>query len=108
MSRKTTDLTGLQTRKQLLVVESELNRVQLVAEWREMKVGIEHLAGQVMAVGSMAESAAKIGTSFAGFFRGFSTQKKNDDGKKPSWISTVFSGARAGISLWSALRSHLR
>jgi len=101
-------MTPLQTRKQLLVLESELNRAQFVAEWQEVKAGVEHLAGQVSAVGSLAESAARIGTSFAGFFRGFSHPQKNEDGKKSSWISTVFNGARAGISLWSTLRSHLR
>ena len=108
MSRKTTELTALQTRKQLLLVESELNRVQMVAEWEKVKVGLEQATRQITAVGSLLESAAKIGTSFTGFFQGFSDPDKNSDGEKTSWISRVFTGARAGASLWAALRSHLR
>lgn len=105
MSGKTTELNR-QSRKQLLVVESELNRTQLAADWNAVKTGLEEVAQQVIGVASLAESAAKIGTSFAGFFRGFSGDKDKAEGKKRSWISTMFHGARAGFSLWSSVRSH--
>lgn len=109
MSQKSTRLTGLQARKNLLIVESELNRVQLAAAWRELKIGLEQVTGRIATVSSAAEAAAKIGASVIGFFRGFSTRenKERTNGKK-SWLSTVFNGTRAGVSLWSAIRSHLR
>ena len=106
MHPKTTDLTGLQARKQLLIVESELNRAQLVAEWREVKTGMVRLADQISTVGSMAESIAKISASISTLFRGFS--RNNGDGQESSWISTLFKGARAGASWWSSFRSHSR
>lgn len=108
MSRKTTELTTLQTRKQLLLIESELNRVQLAADWQQVKAGLEQTARQINAVTSMIESAARIGTSFTGFFQGASSSDKNDKGKKTSWISRIFNGARAGFSLWSTLKSQRR
>jgi len=108
MSRKTTELTALTARKQLLIVESELNRSQLVAEWAEVRKGLESLAGRVATVGRFAESTAKVGTSFSSLFREFPWTNKNGDDRKSSWVSRFFSGARAGIYLWSALRSHRR
>jgi hypothetical protein len=105
MSRKTTELTALQTRKQLLLVESELNRLQLTAEWQTLKAGLDQKARQVAAVSSMIESAAKIGTSFTGFFDDLGGDDKKSGDKKSSWISRMVGGVRSGFSLWSALRS---
>lgn len=103
MSGKTTGLSALEMRKQLLLVESELNRAHLVNELREVKIGVHHLAGQASALASLISDAQQLGTSFAGVFRGFAGQNKNDDGKKTTWLSKFFNGARAGISLWTML-----
>ena len=108
MSRKTTELISLQARKQLLIVESELNRAQVLAEWTELRKGLEPLVDRVATVGSFVESAARIGTSFSSLFQEFPRANKNGDGRKPSWVSRIVSGARVGIYLWSALRSHRR
>jgi hypothetical protein len=103
MSGKTTGLTALESRKQLLLLESELNRAHLVTEWQDVQDGVCYYLDQARAVGSIASSAARITSSVAGLFS--SDSAKTDERKKPSFVSTLFQGARAGFSLWSKLRA---
>jgi hypothetical protein len=106
MSGKTTGLTALETRKQLLLVESELNRAQLINEVRDLKNEFHRLKHQVEAVGSIAASAAKLAATFSSIGSAFSHNDKSE--KKSSWVSTLLSGARTGASLWLTLKSYLR
>jgi hypothetical protein len=107
MPGKNFRLTPLESRKQLLLVESELNRVQLLNELRDLKNEIHRLENQVCAVGSLASSAAKLATIFSAIRSAF-THRADVKNGKPSWISTLLNGARAGASIWGALRSHLK
>jgi len=50
----TKGLSPLEARKQLLVVESELNRAQLINELRGLKDELYQLKNQVEAIGSIA------------------------------------------------------
>ena len=102
MSGKITQLTPLQTRKQLLVIESELNRVQLIQEISHFKGEIHHLQQVVDEIGSLAASVSKLGTLFTAVCQTFT---KSSDGESSSWISKLMKGAKAGAALWSALRS---
>lgn len=108
MSRKTTSLSELKTRRQLLIVESELNRAQMGTEWLAFREGVHHWSRQVRAVGSMATSAVSIGSNVGGFFRGLFHHEPRPAAHKPSVISTVFKGARAGFSIWNSIRQHLK
>jgi hypothetical protein len=103
MSGKTTGLSALESRKQLLLLESELNRAHLVNEWRDVQNGVCYYLDQMRAVGSIASSAARITSSVAGLFSG--GPSKPAEAEKPSMVSTLFKGARAGFSLWSKLRA---
>lgn len=108
MSGKTTGLTALEMRKQLLVVESELNRAYLVNELQAMKAGVRHVTGQVTdqlnMLGSLANSITKFGSMFTGFFDGlFGHGEQDEDDKKSSWLSTLFNGARTGFSVLAKL-----
>jgi hypothetical protein len=107
MPGKSFQLTSLETRKQLLLVESELNRAQLLNELRNFQNEIHHLKAQVQAVGSLASSAAKLATTFSAIGNAF-THRDPDEKKKSSWISTLLNGARTGASIWGAVRSHLK
>jgi hypothetical protein len=107
MSGKNLHLTPLEARKQLLLVESELNRAQLLNELRELRNEIHHLKDQVHAIGSLASSATKLATTFSAIGNAF-THKNPEEKKKTSWISTILNGARTGASIWGALRSHLK
>ncbi len=102
MPGKTSQLTSLETKKQLLLVESELNRAQMLNELRDFQGEIQHLKHQVWEIGSVAASAAKLAASFSAIRQAFS--HRNED-EKPSWISMLLNGAKAGTSLWRLFRS---
>lgn len=104
MPGKNFNLTPLESRKQLLLVESELNRAQLLNELRDFKNEIHHLQDQVQAIGSLASSAAKLAATFSAIGNAFTHRDANGKGKS-SWISTLLNGARTGASIWGALRS---
>jgi hypothetical protein len=107
MPGKNFHLTPLESRKQLLLVESELNRAQLVNELRDLKSEIHYLKNQVQAVGSLVSSAAKLATTFSAIGSAFTHRAAGKNGKS-SWISTLLNGARTGASIWGALQSHLK
>jgi hypothetical protein len=104
MPGKKSQLTPLETRKQLLLVESELNRAQLLNELRDFKNEIDHLKYQVREMGSIAASAAKLAATFSAIGQAFSHRNEGEK-EKPSWISTLLNGAKAGTSLWHLFRS---
>lgn len=104
MPGKNFHLTPLESRRQLLLVESELNRAQLLDELRDLKNEIHHLQGQVQAIGSVASSAAKLATTFSAIRSAFKHRDSSE--KKSSWISTLLKRARTGVLIWGALRSH--
>ena len=106
MSGKTTGLTALETRKQLLLVESELNRAQLINEVRDLKNEFHHLKRQAQAIGSIAASAVKLAGTFSSIGNIFSHPDK-DEGK-PSWASRLLKGIKTGATLWSALRKNMQ
>jgi hypothetical protein len=107
MPGKNFRLTSLESRKQLLLVESELNRAQLINELRDFKSEIHALKDQVHAISSLASSAAKLTSTFSAIGYAFTHRKTGEKGKS-SWISTLFAGARTGVSIWGALRSKLK
>jgi hypothetical protein len=107
MPGKNFHLTPLESRKQLLLVESELNRAQLLNELRDFKNEIRALKNQMQAIGSFAASAAKLATTFSAIGTAFTHRDGGDNGKS-SWISKLLNGARTGAELWTTLRSHLK
>ena len=107
MPGKITQLTPLETRKQLLLMESELNRMQLLKEVGEFKNEIRALKQRAGEISSVVSSAAKLAATVSAVGRVFS--HRNDDGNDSgSWISTLLNGAKAGASLWLLLRSWQR
>jgi hypothetical protein len=107
MAGKKSRLTTLETRKQLLLVESELNRAQLLNELSDFKNELHLLKNQVEAIGSLAASAAKLATTFSTIGTAFTHRAAGENGKT-SWISTLLNGARTGAVIWATLRSHLK
>jgi hypothetical protein len=105
MLEKTT--VTLKARKQLLLVESELNRVQLLNELRDFKNDLQHWEQQAREIGSMVASAAKLAETFSAIGQAFSHNEEGEK-EKPPWISKLFTGAKAGMSLWRLFRSDKR
>jgi HPt (histidine-containing phosphotransfer) domain-containing protein len=94
-------MNSLDSRKQLLVAESELNRAQLVQEWRTM-------ASEVHALTEQARSISSIASAVATLVAGLSSlrHKKSElAAEKPSWWKTLLKGAGLASSFWQAFRS---
>lgn len=109
MRGSTPRLTPLTARKELLVLESEINRVELGREWfvlrEEARELTANLTGDTNALGSLASAGAAFFTTTSALKRLFF---RNADAPKTSWTQTLINGARAGISVWLALRPRVR
>jgi len=104
MSGKNRHLTPLESRKQLLIAESELNREQLIEEWQAMSLGARALGARVKSVSSLASAAALLAVGVSSFRRG----RASRNGAKSSWLQTALKGAKIAGSIWLALRSRPR
>ena len=105
MPGKNFQLTPLESRKQLLLVESELNRAQLLNELRDLQCELHQLRAQAQAIASAAASAAKVASTVSAI-GSVLTQRREAEKGKSSWISRLLSGARTGASLWAAWQAH--
>jgi hypothetical protein len=105
MSAKKNHLTPLEVRKQMLLAESELNRVQFIHEWSDLKSELHRLTGPLRTVGAVASSVARVGATFS-LLRRFWT--RGEPKEKKSWVSMLLDGAKTGASLWLMLRSRKR
>ena len=95
-------MNPLESRKQLLIAESELNRVQLAQEWGAMTAGVRTLADRVKTCGSIASSAALLVAGLTAFRHG---KKCVDADVKPSWLQTILKGAGLISTFWLAFRA---
>ena len=94
-------MNTIESRKKLLVAESEINRAQLVQEWQAMSHEARALARQARIIRSLAAGAASLVVGLASFRR-----KKPATGmEKPSWLQKILNGAGLISNLWLAFRS---
>ena len=101
MPGKTSQLNPLESRKQLLVAESELNRAGLSEECQAMARSVRDLAHQVKTIAAWASSAALV-------VAGLSTLRRDSPRSgtvKSSWFQKILKGARMASTLWLALRA---
>jgi len=98
MFGKNPRLNPLESRKQLLIAESELNRAQMVGDMAALTVGVRTLTDRARYFGSIASSAAVLVAGLAAFRRG----KPADGGAKFSWVRTILKGAGLISTLWLA------
>lgn len=109
MRARTVRMTPLMARKELLVVESEINRVELGRECSVLRAEstefFSGLTGDANALGSLASAGAALFTTGSALRRVFFN---GDGAHKTSWVQTLINGARAGISVWLALRPRVR
>jgi negative regulator of sigma E activity len=95
-------MNSLESRKQLLIAESELNRAQLVHELETIKCKVRSLANQAQTIGSLASAAATLIAGIASFRR---KKEPAPAAEKPSWLQTIVKGAGLVSTVWSAFRS---
>ena len=101
MFRSHLRVNPLESRKRLLVAESELNRAQLGQEWEAIADGVRLLCDRAKSYGAIASAAALLLTGLAAFRRG----KTVNAPAKLSWLQTILKGANAVSTLWLAFRS---
>ncbi len=89
MFGKTHHLNPLQTRKQLLLIESELNRAQLVHECEAMADAIHSLARRTKIISSLGVSVA----SLVAFLASSLCKKPDFTPKQVSWWQIILQGA---------------
>ncbi len=94
-------MNPLASRKQLLVAESELNRAQLVHEWRIVKGEVHALAEQARTVRSIASAVATLVAGLSNCRR----QAASPAAEKPSWLQTLLKGAGVVGTFWQTFRA---
>jgi MFS-type transporter involved in bile tolerance (Atg22 family) len=97
-------MNPLESRKQLLIVESELNRVQLAGDMAALRADARALSDRAKSFSSIASSVAVLVAALAAFQRG----KSADAGGKRSWLQIILKGAGLISTLWLAFRSQGR
>lgn len=101
MPGKVPRLNPLQLRKELLVAESDLNRVQLIGEWQAMTDGVRTVTTRVKSVGSIASAAALFISGVSAFRR----NRAASNGKNASWLQKAVQATKVVSSIWLAFRS---
>ena len=104
MFGKNPRLNLLESRKQLLIAESELNRTQMAGDVAALMAGVRALTDRAKSFGSIATSAAGLVAGLAAFRRG----KPAGADAKPSWLQTLLKGAGLISTFWLAYRSPRR
>ena len=101
MFGKTSHLSPLESRKQLLIAESELNRAQLSEEWDAMTHGIHDLARRAKTIAAWASSAALLVAAVTVLRHGPPALGT----AKSSWFQKILHGARLASTIWFAFRA---
>lgn len=94
-------MNPLESRKQLLIAESELNRAQLVGDWEALAAGVRRVSNRARSFGSIASATAVLVAGVAAIRRG----KAAKAGGKLSRWRTILKGASLASTLWQAFRA---
>jgi hypothetical protein len=97
-------VTPLEFRKQLLISESEINRVHLAGDVAALAADVRVLTERARCYGSIASSATALVAGLAGF----PCRKPATGGAKPSWPQFIFKVAGLASSVCQAFRPHGR
>ena len=96
-----THLSPLESRKQLLIAESELNRAQLSREWQGMAQGVHDLAHRGKTIAGWASSAALLVAGVTALRH----RPPAPAAAKTSWFRKILNGARLASAIWFAFRA---
>ena len=94
-------LTALQTRKQLLLAESELNRAQFKEDWQTARQDLSVLAGQARTISSFVAIGAVLLGGLAVWRR---INSAPPAAKRVSWLDRLHKGASLVSTIWAAIR----
>jgi len=99
-------MTPFESRKELLIAESELNRVQLDGDMAVLTAAVRTITDRAKSFGSIASSAAVLVVGLTAFRR--ARARAASAGASPSWLQTIFKGAGLLSTFWLAYRSRGR
>lgn len=94
-------MNPLELRKQILIAESELNRAQLIQEWRTMAGEVHALAAEARTIRSFASATTTLVAGVASFWH----KKSSPADEKPSLLKTMLKGVAQINTLWAAFRT---
>jgi hypothetical protein len=94
-------MKALESRKQLLIAESELNRAHLIHELQTMAGEVHALARQAGTISSMASAVASLLAGLSSFHK----KRSEPAAEKSSWWQTILKGAGLVSSFWSEFRA---
>jgi hypothetical protein len=94
-------MKSLESRKQLLTAESDLNRAQLVQEWHAMAAEARSLVHQARTISSFASATATLVAGLASCRR----KVPPPAAAKPSWGQTIVKVAGLVSTFWSEFRA---
>lgn len=101
MFGKKAHLSPLESRKQMLIAESELNRTQLSEEWQTMAHGVCGRLSRAKTIAAWVSSAVLLVAGVAALRRG----PPPPNTAKTSWLQTILNGARVTSAIWSVFRA---
>jgi hypothetical protein len=93
-------MTPLESRKRLLIAESDLNRAQLLAEIQELRSGLDRIFAQTGFFGTLI-STLKIA---ANTFSALRSSAPGSPGGRHPWWTWLSRGAEVALSLWRTFR----
>jgi hypothetical protein len=101
MSRTKPRVSPLESRKRLLIAESELNRAHLSEEWQTITHGVGDLTHRATTIAAWASSAVVL-------LAGITVLRRRPPvpgSAKFSTFQKLLSGARAASTIWLAFRA---
>jgi hypothetical protein len=93
-------MKALESRKQLLIAESELNRAHLISDWESLAVEVHALTHRAKTMGSLASAATLLISALSSFRR----NKRAPAAQKTPWLQAVVKGAGLIGLFWSNFR----
>jgi hypothetical protein len=100
MFRKTSHLSPLELRTQVLTAESELNRARLSADWQTMKHGVANLVHSAKTIAALASPVAVLVAGVSAWRR----RPSKPGTERQSWAQKILNGASHVSTIWLALR----
>jgi hypothetical protein len=94
-------VSPLESHKQLLIAESELNRALLSEDWQMMTHGARDLARRAKTIAAWASSAALLVAGVTALRRGPPAPAT----AKSSWLRKLLNGARVAATIWFAFQA---
>lgn len=93
-------MKNLSSRKQFLIAENDLSRLQLIEDFHSMSASLHTITSRADSFKSVASSAALLVTGLAAFQRG----RRENAGTKSSWLQSLVKGAGLASTVWLALQ----